>query len=405
MIKLRFLIILFSFIFLVGCTNEIYNQENLVNDKIEMIESDCPDDKNNITSSSDMDNLSNTNNELKQFLNRNHSFNNLEVSFCLPNKEEINFQSEFFKENIQFYSSYSNTKIICGFSTDINPEIKNIALYDVNNNEYESLFQIPSSHGIAPYSNDKYMAYKYVESENNPQNDYNYKATIWIYDFETSETYMIFEHSVDENGNIIYFNDNDMVVYKDEVYFNDYKIDETTGLPSPTLYCYNIKEKEVNVVRERCQQPMLYKDSILAFVPNDEGNYKVIFDISNNKKFLDVEDSIRDIKIVEDEIFTIINHKTDHKAGVTTFAVKNLTTNEIIMTTTDIIYRLEYANGRLYWGAYYKTEPFYYDTRSREIVFYSEMPASRHYYYPLAESCIVLAIVPRVNTFKFVKVY
>ncbi|MCL2633000.1 MAG: hypothetical protein FWD34_00615 [Oscillospiraceae bacterium] len=145
-----------------------------------------------------------------------------------------------------------------------NIEYAEIGIYNINNDEYKALLKgdvIGQGFGVL-YVDDKYIVY--IESFDY-QMWYNYSFNLYIR--ETGESIKFFEPSIQPESGFVYKRfANNPVIIDDVIYFDDfYGFGKDFSDYYSRIYSYDIVTKEIEIVFENAENPMIYKGD-LAFI-------------------------------------------------------------------------------------------------------------------------------------------
>jgi hypothetical protein len=225
--------------------------------------------------------------------------------------------------------------IIILYDESIIPEIKEVGLYDVVNNDYNMFIEVDQEMTFQIVA----MNLKYIILEVS-YDDYK-TSTLHYYDIEQEKMVEFFERSFDPEKNVVYYpNYNDILLIDNIVYFDDCDINEDGNIFS-SLYSYNIADNSINLISQDKQNPMLYSGEIYAFSKNKLGEYRNIETINAPVKSIELTDQLIDVSANNDTIFSIVNSETNAQEMYTIFSIKDIINQDTLLSTKSAIGSLD----------------------------------------------------------------
>lgn len=238
---------------------------------------------------------------------------------------------------------------------------RSIGLYHLSTGEYHPLIEFSSEleAGIYYYDTD-IIVYKTYESDGN--------TNLHVFDTHSKVDHIIFEYYEHPETNMpVYDNYNDIAVLNGTIYFDDFEYRNNVDNIVSVLYSYRLSDKTLTKLAEDQQNPFVYEGELVAFGKNVSGHFKTIYSITSGKVILEIKDDIRDFAVVDDKIYAIINSETNHEKLYTVFQLKELFSDQVILSTKSPIYNLKTAQGYIFWDNYYESEFVFYNHRSNTI--------------------------------------
>lgn len=251
-----------------------------------------------------------------------------------------------------------------------NPDFKKeIGMYNLENQDYTCLLELENQEFEIKAVNEKYMIL--IMSENAQWRT----TSLHCYDFENKSLVKFFDHSIDpDTQSIFYQNYNNILIQEDKVYFDDYCQDEDNN-PIAVLYSYDLNKKTVELFSRHLQNPLIYNNEIIAFAKNDQGEYKSLRSITSNYEYLEIKEEILDIALSEDNIFCLVNDHTNlKKEGYIEYEIKNLTTDQVILSTRFAIDSLDCRNDLLTWRNFNEEYYCVYDLHTKQLLIFYDIP-------------------------------
>lgn len=206
-------------------------------------------------------------------------------------------------------------------------------LYNIESKEYSPLPGLPFD-GYSAWNGD-YIVYKEYDGDFTIQADDN-SVKLYLYDINARENKLIFTYSFDRQFELYGGHwQNNIVLFDNKIYFDDFIKGDGDPDWRAILYSYDISTGKLEKIEEDAQNPHEYKGSILYFKLND-GSYNLICSTDGKFEF-NANKGITEITALENGIFTLNVLSNDDEKRETTWGIKNLLTDECILTTTRTI--------------------------------------------------------------------
>lgn len=350
-----------SFLFLVvGCSPIIKDTENK-----SMTNSTTNEDTTNLLVQSETEMVTHTSDDVNKVnIAQIFDFLDNDVHITQIEKRQVIFD-EVLGDQLAFgITSLYNQETLIGYAYVDGPDSidESIGLFHLQTNEYEPLlvFNEEMQAGIYCYNSEIVVYKAYYPDE-------SVKLNVLQMGNGTNST--IFDYYLHPDSNKpVFDNFNDIAILDQTIYFDDFEKDDKNNSIIPILYAYDLSTGELIKLGENLQNPFIYKGEIIAFGKNSDGHFKTLYNVANDYALLEVTDDLRDIIVVNDRIYAIVNSDTNHEELYTVFQLKELISNQEILSTKSPIYNLKASQGHILWDTYYDSEFVYYDSSTDEII-------------------------------------
>ena len=227
----------------------------------------------------------------------------------IPKNAEPIFIGEYpMDNNICIYTVLDGSRVLVGrgIECDVWPPYNEMAVYNFITGEYEETLNGGDLHIWPVYADEKYC----VASTSTESMAYT-SGTLILFDRSNHTNKIIFEYPTGD-GSIPYtgYHPNNIVIWDGQIYFDDFVGEEN----HPILYAYNIESGALRVVHEYAMNPIVYKDEIWFFVPDENGGFTLLQSESGGEQ-LKNRHPIGGLVSVQNKLFTTRGMGTDAILG------------------------------------------------------------------------------------------
>ncbi|RRD94435.1 hypothetical protein EII17_08030 [Clostridiales bacterium COT073_COT-073] len=248
--------------------------------------------------------------------------------------------------------------------------------YNFETNDYQSLTSFPEGQNVGISAlNDDYLILRIFRDDVHKES--LLPVGLYAYSLQDSQLFEIILEEIDPvSGYPIYASYNDVLLLGDTLWFDRFHTN-ADGSRSVALYSINLKDRKPIKRVENAQNPFLYQDQVAFFTHNENKEYKKITTLGGQS--IDVTIDLRDIAATGNHIYGIEN-QPDYKELLTRFHLKDLITNQPIVSTIKSIDRLHANEYFVSWRNIFKHTPCIYDRKSKQLLVFSDLPESETFY-------------------------
>lgn len=262
------------------------------------------------------------------------------------------------------------------------PVIKEYGLYNLENNSYKTLFEVDLDSNLGTLAiNEKYIILRNLNSDNT--------VDFKVYDFDKNTIRTIYKHEKDYFENT--FLKNDIILYKNKLYFDD--IVSLDNEISISLFTYDLDSNELEMIKEKSQNPMMYQDEILVVSKSNEGEYKGKYkDVCylDNRILIKLTDRLREISSSENGIYALNNKFTDNVKKHTIFNIVNMINDEELLETVITIDDLKSNSNFVTWRNFIQEKPIIYSKKLDKFILFDQIEKGCNTFYIYSNRGIIL---------------
>ena len=205
-------------------------------------------------------------------------------------------------------------------------------LYDIENNEYYALPELPPD-GYCAWNNN-YIVFKEYNSDFTTSAD-DESVKLYLYDINACQRKLIYTYSFDRNTELYEGHwRNNIVLSNNKVYFDDIISEDNDSGRHACLFSYDIPSGKIEKLDDDAQNPIIYNDTLLYIKTSNNRNK--VHSINGEYDF-DMNGYVQAIIPMENSIFSLDALSSDDIKQETTWGIKNMITDECILKTTRTI--------------------------------------------------------------------
>jgi len=242
-----------------------------------------------------------------------------------------------------------------GDDSPVFPPINDIVVYNFISGEWDEPMNIGEEYENI-YVYPVYIDEKYCIATTTVESMVYRAGTLVLFDRVNNNSKTIFEYHVgDDTIPYTGYHPNNIIIWDNQVYFDDYVIGQETD---PTLYAYDIESSELHIVRDCAMNPLVYKNEIWFFVPDENGAYSLLQSKSGNG-VLKNPHQIGEVLSSGDELFTTRGMGEDSTLGTSLTGVFEWNSDTAIAESRrgNVLFGLQANNDFIAWHTTMQHQP------------------------------------------------
>ena len=230
------------------------------------------------------------------------------------------------------------------------PIIKEVGVYDLNNQKYSHSFSVPENKTIAIVSvTNGLIVYKEIDNLTN-------NASLNCYDLKTGENSEIYVFSPEYSSSSVSYNS--IVNYNGKIYFDDI-VSDGDDVIGVNLLAWDIKTKSIDLYKPNSQNPILL-NSELMYISKNQKTGLCFIESSQHEKIIQLSERISVLASATDELYSINNKGNDPQTMRTIWSVNSLLEDEEILLASNAIDLLVANQFVVAWRNFTPEKPIIY---------------------------------------------
>lgn len=264
------------------------------------------------------------------------------------------------------------SKVLCDtqllmilYEEDTLPIIKEVGVYDLNNQRYSHSFSVPENKTISIecVANDL-IVYKEIDLLTND-------TCLNCYDLKTGENSEIYVFSPEYSSSSA--SHNSIVNYNGKIYFDDI-VSDGDDVIGVNLLAWDLKTKAIDLYKPNSQNPILL-NSELMYISKDQRTGLYFIESSKHEESIHLSERISVLASAHDELYAINNKANDAQTMRTIWSVNSLLEDEEILLSPNAIDQLVANEFVVAWRNFTPEKPIIYlrDSDSFTILLENEI--------------------------------